>query len=122
MTRSLITVPPRPVFPVQPSTEGSFRTLLVKAIHNDYTDLVLQPLGCMYLSSYLKHNGFPETRILDQKIQELSFDDIERYVRDWRPNLVGISALTWEANAAHEVARRVKLVDPSIPVVLGGPH
>jgi anaerobic magnesium-protoporphyrin IX monomethyl ester cyclase len=112
----------RSVFPVTQGPEGSFRTLLVKAIHNEYTDLVIQPLGVMYLSSYLKHKGYPETRILDQKVQRLSFDDIERYVREWRPGLVGVSALTWEANAAHEVARRVKSVDPAIAVVFGGPH
>jgi radical SAM superfamily enzyme YgiQ (UPF0313 family) len=110
------------VFPVRPSADQSFRTLLVKAIHNDYTDLVIQPLGVMHLSGYLKHKGYPETRILDQKVQRLGFEDIERYVAEWRPGLVGVSALTWEANAAHEVARRVKAIDPRIVTVFGGPH
>src|SRR5688500_16521251 len=101
---------PKSVFPVKPSAPGAFRTLLVKAIHNDYTDLVIQPLGMMHLSGYLKGNGYPETRILDQKVQRLSHDDLERYIAEWRPHLVGVSALTWEANAAHEVCQRAKKV------------
>ena len=113
---------PQPVFPVPPSPEGSFRTLLFKPTTNDFAAIVLQPLGAMYLSSYLKQHGFPETRILDQKVQQLEEADLRRYLEEWRPDFVGVSALTWEATAAHAFARLVKEVLPDTPVVFGGPH
>ena len=113
---------PKSVFPVPSSPPDSFRTLLFKPHPNDAAGIVLQPLGCMYLSSYLKANGFPETRILDEKVQRLSRDDQRRYLEEWKPQLVGVSALTWEAHAAHEFAALVKSVDSSIQVVFGGPH
>ena len=52
-------------------------------------------------------------------------DDTSRYerlLRSFRPELVGISALTWEAHAMEGLAETTQRQIPGVPVVVGGPH
>jgi radical SAM superfamily enzyme YgiQ (UPF0313 family) len=60
-----------------------------------------------------------ETTVID-----LRSDEPEAFfeaIRDFRPTLVAGSSYLWSVATFLEVARRVKLHDPSIRVVLGGP-
>ena len=80
------------------------------------------PLGLMYLSAYVKRHLPVQTRILDLKFERDPRRGVADAVTSWRPDVVGLSALTAEAFMLHEAARIVRAADPTVPIVAGGPH
>jgi len=94
------------------------------------------PLGLAYIAAFLEQNNY-EVRILDalalggDNVQTngnynrfgLSEVNITNYVRDFAPDIVGISVMfTAFVNDAYDVARVVKEVCPTTTVVFGGAH
>jgi anaerobic magnesium-protoporphyrin IX monomethyl ester cyclase len=89
----------------------------------DSTSGSYPPLGLMYLASYLRRNdGNRDIRILDAYVSGSGYEEIERTFRNCRPDLVGITALTFNLRAALKTAEIVKRIDDGIVTVLGGPH
>ncbi|MGC9330149.1 MAG: B12-binding domain-containing radical SAM protein, partial [Candidatus Hinthialibacter sp.] len=80
------------------------------------------PLGLLYVAAYLEKNSSCEVEILDTILDHLSYEEIEEEIRRRKPDLVGIQAMTFTLIDATLTAQAVKRVDPSIPVVFGGPH
>ena len=83
---------------------------------------VTPPLGLMYLASYLRDRADADVRILDLAFARNPQLAVKDELSSRRPDMVGISALTAEAQAAELCARTVKLSAPGTPVVAGGPH
>lgn len=106
----------------RPDTQGAlaFRVALIK-VRGTYADWFKRPvLGLAYLCSYLKSDGF-ECRIFDAYYHSWSEDELLARVAEYRPHLIGISAMTHEVNKAAHVAGRLK-VKLEVPVVIGGCH
>lgn len=80
------------------------------------------PLGLMYLSSWVKQQLGAETRILDVKFCHDPRQAVIDAVRDFNPDVVGISGLTAEAYLLHEAARLARTIRPDVPIIAGGPH
>jgi len=100
-----------------------YRVLLVKPRQNIKPYSMLPPLGIMYLASYLRQQlSDIEFRIVDQTIEKVTFADLTHLMQTWRPNLVGISALSAETRGLHKTAEIAKGLDPQTVVVAGGPH
>ncbi len=78
-------------------------------------------MGIMYLSSALKHHGH-ETSLLDLRLADRDRKALLDWMREFNPDLAGISALSSEALSAHRVAAEVKSSFPDTPVVMGGPY
>ncbi|MGQ9722111.1 MAG: B12-binding domain-containing radical SAM protein [Candidatus Jordarchaeum sp.] len=77
------------------------------------------PLGLAYLASSLEREGV-NVRILDAQALNLSFDEIEREIRDWKPEVVGATGATpacFDALRVLEIAKSY-----GAKTVLGGPH
>ena len=72
------------------------------------------PLGLMYLASYLKKYTDCEVRILDAVADEMDYDAIERYVRDFHPAVVGITGHTHNLVDVILLSDTVKKVDSNI--------
>jgi len=83
---------------------------------------VTPPMGVMYLAAFLRHNLPVEVRIADTKFMEHPHLELSRTLAVFRPQIVGISALTAEAHFALETAQLTKAFDPRIAVIFGGPH
>lgn len=94
------------------------------------------PLGLAYLAAVLEKKGYP-VRILDALAEGisdvkkkgnltrigLSESDIQKKIKEYNPDLVGVSAMfTAFAADAYNVVDLVKKVNPKITVVLGGAH
>lgn len=80
------------------------------------------PLGLLHLAGYLEQHADHEVEILDTQAEELSFPGIAARVREARPDVVGISAMT---QTLVDVVRMIEIVEAAAPqakVVLGGPH
>lgn len=82
----------------------------------------LPSLGLLYLGTYIQERTRHEVDLLDAYVERMTFDDVEAYIRRTQPDAVGIGAMTFTLIDAVDAARVVKKVDPSIPVILGGPH
>jgi anaerobic magnesium-protoporphyrin IX monomethyl ester cyclase len=81
-----------------------------------------QPLGLMNIAEYLRENFKYEIQIEDIRISGIDRYGIEAVIRRFVPDVVGISALTFESDAILWIAESVKRVNPDTPVILGGPH
>ena len=78
-------------------------------------------LGIAYVAASLRAAGH-SIEVLDGKLGGLGVDDIATRVRRDRPDLVGITCMTVEFPRAVELARRIKLDRPGVPIVVGGAH
>jgi anaerobic magnesium-protoporphyrin IX monomethyl ester cyclase len=79
------------------------------------------PLGLGYLASALMRVGY-RVSALDFNVSGLNLRRVENIIEWGKPAVVGISTHTETYGAAMEIARKVKLLDEKIKVVLGGPH
>lgn len=77
------------------------------------------PLGLAYLASSLSGHS---VRIIDCLAENLNMEGLERRIRSYGPDLVGLTATTPAIYDAYRVAGMVKGVDPECRVVIGGPH
>lgn len=97
----------------------------------------LPPLGLAYLGSVLERAGI-ETKIVDCLVEGwenraelggnimrvgLGFDTIEKLIRDFSPDIVGVNNLfTRQRENAHKIYAMAKKVSKDIIVVAGGAH
>ncbi len=84
-------------------------------------DMLIPPLGLLYLSAYIRPRGY-EPHIIDLKIEPIADAELVSRVRRLRPDVIGIGAFTPDAPAMHQTARVLKKAFPSVPIVVGGPH
>jgi anaerobic magnesium-protoporphyrin IX monomethyl ester cyclase len=82
----------------------------------------MAPLGIMYLAAYLRRREGVDVRIIDMSPAGIAYENLGQEIRNYRPDWLGISALTFESEGLHRVAAIAKEVQPDLPVVAGGPH
>jgi anaerobic magnesium-protoporphyrin IX monomethyl ester cyclase len=78
------------------------------------------PLGLAYIASVLRQNH--KVKIIDSNILNYTIDDVERELRSFNPDVVGITSVTPSIYEAYKVAETAKKVREDCIVVLGGPH
>jgi len=78
------------------------------------------PLGLAYIASVLKQNH--EVKIIDSNILNYAIEDVERRLRSFNPDVVGITSVTPSIYEAYKVAEIAKKVREDCKVILGGPH
>lgn len=81
------------------------------------------PLGIMSLASYLRDQFKDiELQLIDMSARHLSVEQAIELALSFSPDLLGLSAMSFEAQVMHELAARAKARQPALPVVAGGPH
>jgi len=87
-----------------------------------YADWFNRPvLGLSYISACLEQNGF-DCRIFDAVFWRWSDKELVHHVENYRPDLVGMTAMTHEITRAAHIATLLKNRLNKIPTVVGGPH
>ncbi len=84
----------------------------------------LMPLGPAYLAASLEKSGY------DVKIVDLTFMDNSKFdpafigsaILNLKPDIIGLSALTWTIPNTYNLANTIRAADKKIPIVVGGPH
>ncbi len=102
---------------------GAMRILLVNPKSKLPIDTRISPsLGLAYLATVAEQRG-DRVRIYDGDVEETSVDvrALTAVVRDFAPEVVGITANTTQITAAWRDAELVKS-QSGVPVILGGPH
>lgn len=84
--------------------------------------VVEPPLGLMYLASFLKAHGYNELKITHMGVEKVEYGNLGRMIKEYNPEIVGISAMTAESLGMHEVARIAKESLASSIVIAGGPY
>ena len=97
------------------------RVLLVNPPHVDQGGYKPSPLGLLYLGAYLRKNcGGVDVRMIDGAIEgEWA---VIQAIKELKPDLVGISALTRGRHQGLWVARQAKRLLPSAHTVFGNVH
>ncbi|MFC1850024.1 B12-binding domain-containing radical SAM protein [candidate division CSSED10-310 bacterium] len=95
---------------------------LIRSYRNVPGLQISQPMGILYLASYLRHYLEIPVKLIDMRIGRLSCQDVVKQMADDPPSIVGISSLSFEASTVHELAASLKKVYPDIPIIAGGPY
>jgi radical SAM superfamily enzyme YgiQ (UPF0313 family) len=98
------------------------RVLLAKARFKGaaHDNNIVPPLGAMYIAAVLREAGH-DVRIFEQGTD----GDLERFrrsLRDYRPQVVGLSAITIEGRSMERLAAAARETLPEVPIIVGGPH
>lgn len=97
--------------------------LLVKAFKKTRsTRGITHPLGIMYLASYLRKMGIEKIRLIDMRIIDAPYKTLQKTIEKFKPDILGISALTVEFDSMQKIAEIAKKINNNILVVAGGPH
>ncbi len=96
-------------------------TTNVPAVVDEETGLY-PPLGLLYVAAFAETNTSHSVEILDCLAERIEHERIADTIRERKPDLVGIQAMTFTLIDAVLTAKAVKEANPSIPVLLGGPH
>lgn len=81
--------------------------------------VVHPPLGLGYLAAYLDKNRY-SVSIFDGTLKNASLQDFISVIKDFKPDLVGISVLTRGHKRAKEIIKAIKKKFKKLPVVIGG--
>ena len=82
---------------------------------------VLPPLGFCYIASVLLERGH-EVRLLDCVAEQSDLAAVERALREFKPQMLGVTSTTVSFHCAKQLIALAKRVDPGIVTVLGGAH
>lgn len=86
----------------------------------DY-EQVIQPIGLAYISSFLKFRG-KNVVLKDAQPERMKRIEIIRFVASQKPDLLGLSAMTYNVPIVASLIPQLKAYLPDLKVVLGGPH
>lgn len=82
---------------------------------------VMIPHGLGSIASFLRSNNIG-VKIVDAYAEDLSIGEIVDRVIDYSPDAIGVSVVTPVIQVVEEIAKRIKEVNETIPIVLGGTH
>jgi anaerobic magnesium-protoporphyrin IX monomethyl ester cyclase len=76
--------------------------------------------GLGYIAEILKTQGF-EYDVLDMSLG-YAYLDLKKKIKDFNPELVAVSMMTYKYKHSYGLIRRIKRDFPHISIVAGGPH
>jgi anaerobic magnesium-protoporphyrin IX monomethyl ester cyclase len=79
------------------------------------------PLGLTSLAGYLLQQGV-EVIIEDYVVNPYSRERVRRVLAEFKPDLVGATAVTMNVSKAYQILKDYKEEGPSVKTVIGGPH
>ncbi len=97
--------------------QPNYRKIYAYAKKEEITP-IFPPLGLAYIAAVLKKNDI-EVRILEANAYNLNHSQIGNHIKEYSPDLVGITSTTSLIEEAHEIAM---LCPKEIIVVIGGIH
>ncbi len=100
-----------------------FRVMFVKPLENVKPLTILQPMGAMYLSAYLRQEMEDvEPHIVDMIVQGMSYDEFAAQFKETAPDVLCISGVTLASKGIHRTAEIAKQIRPETLVIAGGAH
>jgi radical SAM superfamily enzyme YgiQ (UPF0313 family) len=98
------------------------RVLLLKPYQPIDFWLAAPPLGLLSIAAALRQNlSGVDVRVVDMNLRGLGVEWLKYAIRQFKPDVVGVSALNFQLPAAQAIASAVQQADWPILTVLGGP-
>ena len=85
-------------------------------------NLSYPPLSLLSLAQYLIEKTEHEVKILDAQLHDWDHAEVERQIREWAPDVVGITVFTVGLVDCHKTVQTARRCPSVKRVVLGGPH
>lgn len=82
---------------------------------------VSMPIGIAYIAAYLKKHGH-KVKIMDCLVKNYTKQEFKNYIKDFKPEIVGITTTTPTIYNAFYLANEVKKINPELKIIMGGPH
>ena len=78
------------------------------------------PLGLLAIATGIdpKHT----VKVLDSVTKKMSIDEVMEQIKDFNPDLLGLSVVSRRLFPTYEVFRRTKEILPNTTIIAGGPH
>ena len=96
------------------------RVFLIAPPSSSYLGGVRPPAGLGYLAQALREAGI-QCSAADMRVRG-SVRALRRSIRDFQPDLIGLSLVSFEYRRSYELIHNIKEAFPHIPVIAGGPH
>ena len=94
------------------------KILLVKPYNK--SDHIQPSLGLGYLAEAIRRDH--EVKILDCIKDHINADKLERIVKNFKPDVLGLQCYTFDLNFVGQALRSAKARDKGIVTIVGGPH
>ncbi len=78
------------------------------------------PLGLAYLASMIREEH--GVRIVDSLAEDFDHNDVEKIIKRYDPDVIGITSTTSMIPDAYAVAKMAKRINENVKVIMGGPH
>lgn len=104
---------------INPPTSNLVLTNLPEILAQDDS---MPPLGIMYIASYLEKNTNHEIKIMDCLAEKMSYQELKERIKKEKPDIVGITTLTFTLVDVLKTAKVVKEVNSKTKIILGGSH
>ncbi|NOR15899.1 MAG: radical SAM protein [Candidatus Aminicenantes bacterium] len=107
---------------INPPAENLVRTFAPDSLTEEMG--LYPPMGLLYIATYARkiHGDRFQIKILDTQVEKMAYPDIRKYLKQEKPDLVGISCMTFLLIDALKVVRIAKEENPSVHIVIGGTH
>ncbi|MBS6700062.1 MAG: AMP-binding protein [Clostridiales bacterium] len=91
---------------------------------NSIYNVTEQPLGHLYLLTYLKqvYGDQIDGRILKSGVDFDSLEELRKLILDYQPELIGIRTLTIFKEFFHETVSYIRQWYEKVPIITGGPY
>ena len=96
------------------------KTLLVNPPYA-FSEVPIMPMGISYIAAVLERSGH-EVELLDLLVSKCSREKIGRKLKEYQPDIVGVTSVTMNYPAASQILRHCKEFDRDLTTVIGGPH
>ncbi len=80
------------------------------------------PLGLLYLGGYLRNRTRHEVEVIDAQVEGLDYGALKARIAAARPDVAGLTAMTFTLIDVLKTVALVKEVSPEIRTVIGGVH
>ena len=98
------------------------RIVLIRTYQRMIFDDVAHPLGLLCLDAYLRTRGYDDIHLFDMRLRKETPAQILDRVLPLEPDVIGLSSLTIERDAIHELTELIKMHRPRTIIVIGGPY
>ena len=96
------------------------KTLLINPPYA-FSEVPIMPMGIGYIAGVLERSGH-EVQILDLLVSKYSREKIVRKLKEYKPDIVGTTAVTMNYPVALDILQHCKSMDEDIITVIGGSH
>ena len=92
--------------------------------HREY-NVLEPPLGLMALLSFINEQKFADQvngKIFKSFIDFNSHDELVKLIKDFKPNIIGVRAMTFYRNFYHDTIAHIRKSGIKTPIIAGGPY